>query len=123
MGNAEGMGGGKGGKAGVDGTLPRMEGAGRMGENRVNWQLIFEEERMREKENAARNKTGPKRPELADIDESDMAAMASAWAAKQQPSKKKRKKSKTAAPPGAPPDLPPPPTGLVPPPGPVPVMH
>ena len=37
------MGGAKGAKAGVCGTLPRMAGEGRMGENRVNWTLIFEE--------------------------------------------------------------------------------
>ena len=69
------MGGGKGKGGGtIGGTLPRMENSGRMGENRVNWALIFEEEKRKEEEAAKRRPPSPKRGRPSEIMDSDMVS-------------------------------------------------
>ena len=71
------MGGGKGkGGATVGGTLPRMENSGRMGENRVNWALVFEEEVKKKQEVEKKNPTGTKRPAPSEILPSEMVSYA-----------------------------------------------
>merc|ERR1711939_71820 len=95
------MGGGKGKGCGVDGTLPRRNvksfaGNAQFGDrNRgmVDWQAVFDEERKRERERNAHH-TAPKRPPLNEISETEMSAMAEAWAAKAGPAKKKKKKKR-----------------------------
>merc|ERR1711871_1545839 len=96
-----GPGKGKGG-GGVDGTLPRrniesFSGNAQFGDrNRgmIDWALVFEEERRREKELAAKRPPPSKRPQLAEISDYDMAAMAVAWAEKagEKPKKKRKRK-------------------------------
>ena len=80
------MGGGKGkSTVGVDGTLPRRNvesfgGNAQFGDrNRgmIDWALVFEEERRRERDIAAKRPPPSKRPQLAEISDYDMVTPAS----------------------------------------------